>query len=125
VSQARRPRILIIDDDEVVLATTGALLEAAGYEVATHAGAFGATSAIRERRPDLILLDLDMPGLSGTGLAMLVRRTGHFDGIRILFYSSSDEACLRASVEETGVDGYVRKGDRVQLQRRIASALGS
>ena len=41
----------------------GAEVEAAGHEVSTHAGAFGATQVIMKTRPNLVLLDLNMPGL--------------------------------------------------------------
>jgi len=118
-------RILIIDDDEVVLATTGALLQAAGYEVSTHVGPFGATSAIAESLPDLVLVDVEMPGLSGAVLTALVRGKAQFDGIRIYFFSSQDEEGLRASVEESGADGYILKGDREELQRRVAAVLAA
>jgi DNA-binding response OmpR family regulator len=118
-------RILIIDDDEVMLATTEALLQAAGYAVSTHLGAFGATSAITTFLPDLVLVDVNMPGLSGTGFAALVRGMARFDGIRIYFLSSQDEEGLRASVEESGADGYILKGDRAELLRRVAAVLAA
>lgn len=118
-------RILIIDDDEVVLATTQALLQAVGYEVSTHTGPFGASSVISSTRPDLVLLDVNMPGLSGPGLAALVRRQTRAAGVRIFFYSSSDDEVLQASVDSTGADGYIRKGDRAELREEIARALGS
>lgn len=119
----RRASILIIDDDEVLLATTQALLEAVGYEVRTHAGPFGATSVIMSTQPDLVLLDVNMPGLSGPGLVDVIRSKASAPASRIFFFSSSDDEVLRAAVEETGADGYLRKGDRTQLAQDVERAL--
>lgn len=120
---SERGKILIVDDDEVVLATTQALLSAAGYEVSTHAGAFGASSTIGKTRPDLLLLDVNMPGLSGPSLADLVRREPWARKLRIVFFSSGDDDVLQATVDQAGVDGYVRKGDRTELQQKISRSL--
>ncbi len=124
MSDARR-RILIVDDDEVLLATTGALLEAAGYEVATHSGAFGASRVILDTRPDLVLLDLNMPGLSGSGLAALLREREGGKDVRIFFFSSSDDEVLETAVKEAGAHGFIRKGDRAELWQKVGEALGS
>jgi PleD family two-component response regulator len=118
-------RILVIDDDEVILATTEAVLGARGYRVTTHRGPFGASAEILRSKPDLVLLDLDMPGLSGHALAALVRGNEEAAGVRIVFYSSSDDETLQAAVDEAGAHGYIRKGDRKLLGERIAKALSS
>lgn len=123
MSERKRPRILIVDDDDVILATTEALLEAGGYDVATHNGPFGASAAIMKIRPDLVLLDVNMPGLSGPGLATLVRGEAAAKDLRIYFYSSSEESVLREAVEETGADGFIRKGERSELHKKVAQAL--
>ena len=119
-----RLRILVIDDDEVLLATTEALLAAADYAVETHHGAFGASAAIMKSRPDLVLLDVNMPGLSGPALAELVRARTWGERMRILFYSSSEAEELARAVAASGADGFVRKGDRASLLAEVARALG-
>jgi response regulator NasT len=58
-------RVLLVDDDEAVLQGIGALLRRAGYEVQTHNSGFGLAMAIRTFRPAVVLLDVEMPGLSG------------------------------------------------------------
>ncbi len=123
MTQEGRPRILIIDDDELLLVTTKAQLEAEGYEVATHQSAFGASSLIQETRPDLVLLDVEMPGLSGPGLAELVQGEACAQGVKIFFFSSNDDETLAASVREAGIDGFIRKGDRSDLCEQVARAL--
>ena len=120
---AERRRILIVDDDAVLLAATEAVLEAEGYEVTTHLGAFGTSAQILKTRPELVLLDMSMPGLSGQDVAQILTKNQWMEGARVLFYSSSPEAELEAAVLETGVDGYVRKGDRTELREKVAAAL--
>ena len=79
-------RILVIDDDESHLAATSGILEAHGYDVATHRGAFGATGRVLKEAPDLVLLDVNMPALSGEGLVPLLRDRS--PSTRILLYLS-------------------------------------
>ena len=54
-------KILIVDDDAVIVKTTSLKLEAYGYEVATASDCSGAIRAVRREKPDLILLDLNFP----------------------------------------------------------------
>jgi DNA-binding response OmpR family regulator len=119
----RKPKILLIDDDERLLETTRALLEADGYEVAVHDRGFQATAAAMGYQPDLILLDVNMPGLSGESLASLLRGNERTATIPVLFYSSNDEDALRRLARERGAAGYVPKGDSAALRRRVAAAL--
>lgn len=123
MSQARK-RILLIDDDDRLLTTTATLLELEGYEVVTHKTAFGATTKIVDTRPDLVLLDVNMPGLSGEGLADVIRENKHVAHVRIAFLSSNDEEDLRRSAIEHRVDGYICKGDMFGLRDRVADLLG-
>ena len=60
-------RVLVVDDDEDVRKLLFAALSDAGYEVSTAADGAEAIEAVRHRRPDLILLDLMMPRVSGWG----------------------------------------------------------
>ena len=63
-----RKKILIIDDDAKHLLTTQELLKNEGYDVFIHHIGFGATNIIKNLQPDLILLDMNMPGLPGKSL---------------------------------------------------------
>ena len=61
----QKRKILIIDDDIKHLFTAQSLLEEEGYHVITHRNGFGATNLIKESAPALVLMDINMPGLSG------------------------------------------------------------
>ena len=116
-------RILIIDDDDAHLSSTRDILSAEGYEVFTHKHGFGATYRARELRPDLILLDVNMPGLPGESLAEVLRANATTRDLPIVFYSSNDEDALRESVRRFGVTGYISKGNLAALRAKVAQFL--
>lgn len=118
-----RQRILIVDDDPAHLESTKGILEAEGYEVATHSQPFGSTNAITTFNPHLVLLDVNMPGLSGEKLAEVYRGNGRIRHVRVMLYSSNDEDSLRAASRRLQLDGYVCKGNPATLRLRVASAL--
>jgi DNA-binding NarL/FixJ family response regulator len=117
------PRILIVDDDATHLACARELLEAEGYAVDVHQTAFGATEKLIRSRPDLVLIDVNMPALSGEALATILRRRVHAAGVRVLLYSSNDEDALRRAAARLDIDGYVCKGDPAELRRKVSRAL--
>lgn len=118
-------RILIIDDDVAHIVSTRGLLEAEGYVVYTHTQGFGTTNLVKQLAPDLVLLDVNMPGLSGENLASVLRANASTRNTKILFYSSNDEDLLRAAVKKFEVNGYVSKGNAAQLRSKVAQILGA
>ncbi|MCX7793831.1 MAG: response regulator [Thermodesulfovibrionales bacterium] len=121
----RKHRVLIIDDDERHLIATKEILEGEGYEVIIHQGAFGSTAIIGNIRPDLVLLDVNMPGLSGEKLATLLKSNDKTRSIPVVFYSSNDEDSLRKAVAEYKVKGYICKGNLCELRTKVAYYLMS
>ncbi len=118
-----KKKIFIIDDDINHLITTKAILESEGYEVIIHQNGFGAINSVRDAEPDLILLDINMPGLSGENLCTLLMDYNKTKDIPIVFYSSNDEDCLRKTVKEKKARGYICKGDLAGLRKKISEYL--
>lgn len=116
-------RILVVDDDPKHLQTTREILELEGYLVMVHDTPFRTTEMVNSIRPDLVLLDVNMPALSGDRLCSLIRSNGSQRAVPILFYSSNDEDTLRHSVNRYGASGYVCKGDIAGLRRKVAQVL--
>jgi CheY-like chemotaxis protein len=116
-------RILIVDDDQAHLFSTRDILLAEGYEVFTHTHGFGVTNRARELKPNLILLDVNMPGLSGEKLAELMKANYTTRELPIVFYSSNDEDSLRQAVKRYGAKGYISKGSVTALRARVAQYL--
>jgi CheY-like chemotaxis protein len=117
-------RILIVDDDRTHLLTTQELLEDDGYEVLTHVSGFGATERILVTRPDLVLLDVNMPALSGEALVPILRGRESIKATPVVLHSSNDESALRAAATRLGASGYVCKGDVTGLRRTVARLAG-
>jgi len=67
-------QILVVDDDQSVRESVAVSLTAAGYDVVAAEDGFRALSQLRKKLPDLVLSDLDMPGMSGFELLSVVRR---------------------------------------------------
>jgi CheY-like chemotaxis protein len=117
----RAPRkVLVVDDDTVHLVLTQELLAAEGYDALVHSTAFGATEKVIRERPQVVLLDVNMPALSGEGLVAVLRARGLMATTKVLLYSSNDEEALRRAAERLGVLGYVCKGDPEELRRKLA-----
>ena len=66
--------IVVVDDNVVLLATLSEILKTRGYSVRTASDGICALSAIRYQAPDVLLCDLNMPGISGFELLSIVRR---------------------------------------------------
>jgi CheY-like chemotaxis protein len=116
-------KILLVDDDTAHLTVTKELLEAEGYDVVVHVGAFGATEKVLIERPALVLVDVNMPALSGEGLVTVLRGRAQTRDTRVMLYSSNDEDALRGAAERLQIAGYVCKGDPGELRRKVARAL--
>ena len=116
-------KILVVDDDAGHLVATKEILEMEGHEVVVHNSPFRTTELVNTCRPDLVILDINMPALSGERLCELVRGNSFRSDVPILFYSSNDEDSLRQSVHRFGADGYVCKGDLAGLRRKVAGTV--
>ena len=118
--EKNKKKILVVDDDERHLISTQEVLTNEGYDVFTYSWWLGVTNFVRKLQPDLILLDINMPALSGTGLSSLLLSNTGTKSIPIVFYSSNDEDSLRKAVSEYGARGYICKGNIYELKRRVA-----
>jgi CheY-like chemotaxis protein len=104
-----KPIVLIVDDDPIVLEVARERLVSAGYEVHIREEALGTSQWVSSHHPDFVLLDIDMPALSGTELAMLIRRRESTRGTAIILHSGMAEAELQNLARTTGAIGVVRK----------------
>lgn len=115
-------KILIIDDEKDVAHLAAKRLRASGYDVTCVFEGEGALEAVRRDSPDLILLDIWLPGISGIDLFWEMRSLRETRGIPVIFFSadpSKESLCL----EELRSEGFVRKpydpSELVALVRRV------
>jgi response regulator NasT len=114
-------RILIVDDDRLVLTGLQRDLEPEGYEVLTAESGETAIETCRENPPDLALLDIRMPGMTGMELA---RRLRTDTDIAFVFLTAYDDRDLVAEAVAHGALGYLVKPlDIRQVVPQIESAL--
>ncbi len=83
-----KKRILIVDDDARISALLGCILRKNGYEVREENRSFAALTAAREFRPHLALLDVDMPGKDGGGIAAELGAAPELSATPVIFVTS-------------------------------------
>ncbi len=119
----RKKKVLVVDDDEIHLYTTKELLQDDIIEVLTHKSWVGATNRLKEVQPDLVLLDVNMPALSGDKLVSIIKPYCDSLTTPIVFYSSNDEDSLRELAKTHRVQGYICKGNTAELRSKVSSYL--
>src|SRR5215213_7432208 len=117
---ARALRILVVDDDPAMVGAITALVGTEGHQVITAYDGLTAVRRYREERPDIVLLDLAMPGPDGFTVAGRIRAEGDAP-IVVVSGESSEEAKVRAL--GIGADDYlVKPFGRAELLARLAAA---
>ncbi|HET7538932.1 MAG TPA: response regulator [Polyangiaceae bacterium] len=104
-----RRTVLIVDDDPIVLEVTRERLERAGYIVHVREEALGTSQWSAEFQPDIVLLDVNMPALTGVDLAQLLKKRRSTKDIAVILYSSIDSNELQAKLRATGAVGAIQK----------------
>ena len=104
-----RGRVLVVDDNRIILEATRLFLEGAGFKVAVQQSAFEMSAAILENRPDVILLDVHMPALTGDQAAEILKRYPFTRDIPVLLFSDLEENELIDLVQITGAAGFIKK----------------
>ena len=116
-----RGRILIVDDDPAVRTALRALMAGWGFEIQAAASGAAALEAAARERPDLVVLDLVMPGLHGVDVC---RRLREWSQVPIVVLSARGEEAQKVAALEAGADDYVTKPFGAgELRARIRAAL--
>ena len=98
-------KVLIVDDDPDIAEVVSALLSRNGFEVSTYDTGYRAVEVIKERNPDLVLLDINLPGKQGTDICRELKQISNIPPI-LLFSAHANERNILA---ECKADGFVSK----------------
>jgi two-component system response regulator MprA len=99
--------VLVVDDDERIAAAVRRALAYEGYEVTTAHDGLAALEAARESMPDLIVLDVMMPGLDGIEVVRRIRAAG--DDVAVLMLTARTSVPDRVEGLDAGADDYLVK----------------
>ena len=115
-------RILIVDDEQPVLDVLSEYLQSQGYTTVIAAGGVEALAAVEREHPDLVLLDVRMPGLDGLEVLRQLRRNDRSPAV-IMVTANEDLAMARQTLKIGGFDYVAKPFDFQYLDRVVAAAL--
>lgn len=104
-----KPYILAVDDDLEVLGTLARALTPEGYDVGRASSGAEALKMLGQRRPDLIILDIIMPGLDGLAVCRVIRANPSYNDLTILFLTARGHTDDVVMGLDAGGDDYVVK----------------
>jgi len=110
MSKGKTPKkVLVVDDDPLVLRILKDRLVEEGFLVSTTSSAFGATQLVEEQEPDVVIIDVMLPALPGNRIAQLIRE--RTKNVKVLLYSAKDAEELAQLAKESGASGWLKKSD--------------
>lgn len=102
-------KILVVDDEPSLRFLVVSSLEDEGYDIAEAADGLEAHALVQENQPDLIILDVMMPGLTGYELCSLLKRNPNTSHILILMLTAKGQEQDRVQSQQAGADYYLLK----------------
>ena len=101
--------ILVVDDQPMTIRIIQTILAAEGYQVRVAVNATEALQAVQSSEPDLILMDIHLPGLDGLALTKLLRSNPELRHLKIIAISAYDLTENDKRITGSGCDGFIPK----------------
>jgi DNA-binding response OmpR family regulator len=118
--------IFVVDDDPGILRIVEITLERSGYQVKTAPDGQQALKMLRTLLPDLMILDVNMPGLSGFDLCHIVKRDERLQHVPVIFFTAQDSPKdFQAGMESGGVIYLVKPFKPEKLLQCVRLALSA
>jgi DNA-binding response OmpR family regulator len=118
-------RIVVADDSRTILSLVTLALQREGYEPVTASDGEEALAAVREHRPELLIVDAVMPGLSGYDVCRELRSDPDGPQPHVIMLTAGGQEADRVRAEEVGIDEFVTKPfSPSDLRARVRELLG-
>ena len=114
-------KIFIVDDSQVILLHTKGVLEKGGYEVFIFKTWTMLYRKLRDVTPDLVMCDVDMPGMQGDEVLGTLKRVS--PDVKMIFHSSKSAEELTKFTKERKADGFICKGTGEVLLQKVKGFL--
>ncbi|HKY31238.1 MAG TPA: response regulator [Candidatus Polarisedimenticolia bacterium] len=119
-------RILVVDDQEDIRETTSLALRQGGHDVVTAADGMEAIAAVREHRPDLVLMDIEMPRLDGWEALRMLRMDETGRHLPVAMFTILFDLREKVRALKYGAQDYITKPFSIdELLERVDHILGS
>jgi len=102
-------KVLLIEDEPNIIEAISFILSRDGWEVKTHSNGHDAMDAVRARRPDLVILDVMLPGKSGFDILQEIRADAVLGATPVLMLTARGQLKDRELAEKSGVSRYMTK----------------
>jgi chemotaxis protein histidine kinase CheA len=122
----RKARVLVVEDSVGVRELQRVILEGAGYQVETAVDGLDGASRLRDEPADLVLSDVEMPGMDGFALTRTIRRTKGWENVPVVIMTSRGEDHARQAGLDAGCSAYLLKNefDQEQLVSTVRRLVG-
>ncbi|NBE07740.1 response regulator transcription factor [Paragemmobacter ruber] len=123
--KSKTHRVLVVEDEDNIAMALQYVIEREGHRYFRIADGAEAEAAIREIRPDLILLDVMLPQVSGYDICQAVRSDGELAAVRILIMTARGSLAQRDRALAVGADGFLAKPFSLDdLREKMRAQLG-
>lgn len=116
-----RPLVLIVDDEDSFLETMSTKLALAGFDVAVAHNGLGGVNKAENLMPDLVLMDIRMPGMTGIDAALVIKQSPKTKDVKIAFLTNMKNPWPTVSVEQRklskalGMEDYIEKTEDLDI----------
>ena len=126
LAEAVKPTILVVDDDDFMCALLAKMLGAAGYNTMIAHSGVDVFNVLRHYQPDLIVMDVLMPGMSGIDIARRLKASAALAAIPLIIVTGNSEGgTVKDSMQAGAIDFVVKPVERETFLRKVAHALAS
>ena len=101
--------VIVVEDERNIIEAISFILSRDGWDVKTHSNGHDAVEAVRARAPDLVILDVMLPGKSGFDILQDMRKDAELANIPVLMLTARGQERDREMAERAGADRYMTK----------------